>query len=102
MLLYKIIAAFVLIFFLTVPLYAVQVSEEVKQVASETKQAIKKAGTTIKEDVKKGAKETKEAFKKAGQEIKAGSRKAGKEIKEGFEQTGREIKGAVKNDRLTR
>jgi len=64
MLLYKIIAAFVLIFFLTVPLYAVQVSEEVKQVASETKQAIKKAGTTIKEDVKKGLKRQRKPLKK--------------------------------------
>jgi len=72
--------------------WANQFTEEVKQSASETTQAIKQAGKTLKDDAKKSGHETREAFKQTGQDIKQGSKQAGSEIREGFKQLGQGIK----------
>ena len=73
-----------------------QFTDDVKQTAGETKQAIKQSGKSLKEDVKKGGRATKEAFKQAGKEIGKNGKKIGTDIRDGLKQAGHEIKDVFK------
>ncbi len=93
----RILAGGVLIVVLTAGVvWANQFTEEVKQSAVETKDAVKQAGKSFKEEVKKSGRETGDAFKQAGQVIKQDSKQFGTEVKEGFKKSGHDLRDAFK------